>query len=98
MNRHNSRPVTQNARGPDKASMASPDAMMAASDPMMTGLEPTRSSKNPPKTAPSAATTLAAIPKIRTSAGEIPYALTPSTPPNVNTPARPSRKTALAIR
>ena len=78
--------------------MVSPAAMMLTSDPMMTGLDPIRSSKNPPKTAPSAATTLAATPKISTSAGEIPYALTPSTPPNVNTPARPSRKTALATR
>src|ERR1700759_2086172 len=47
MNRHSSRPVIQNARGPDNAIMASPAAMMLASDPMMTGLEPTRASRNP---------------------------------------------------
>ena len=52
--------------------MASPAAMMLASEPMMTGLEPIQSSRNPPKTAPTAATTLAATPKISTSFGEIP--------------------------
>ena len=78
--------------------MVRPNAMMLASDPTITGLDPIRSSTSPPTTAPNAATMLAATPKISTSAGEIPYTLTPSTPPKVNRPASPSRNTAAASR
>src|ERR1700733_1245884 len=98
INRHNSSPKTQNKRGPDTAIKVSPTAMMLASDPTITRLDPIRSSINPPSRAPTAATTLAATPNISTAAGEIPYALTPSTPPKVNTPVSPSRNNALDSR
>ncbi|CKQ85656.1 Uncharacterised protein [Mycobacterium tuberculosis] len=98
MNTHNSSPHAQNAVGPDNVSNVSAAAMMAASDPTMTGLDPIRWSTNPPSTAPTAATTLAAAPKIRTSAWVSPYALTPSTAPKAKMAASPSRNIALATR
>ena len=41
---------------------------------------------------------LAMTPKISTLACEMPYTLTPSTAPNANTPAIPSRKIALTTK
>ena len=97
-NRHSSRPQTQNAIGPESDSNAMPTTIMALSEATMTGLAPIRSSRRPPTTAPSAATVEAITPKINTSAGEMPYTLTPSTAPNAKTPDRPSRNTALTNR
>ena len=98
MNRHNSSPQTQNATAPDSVINVSPTAIMAVSEPTMIGLDPSRSSSSPPSTAPIAAITLALTPNSSTSACEIPYTFTPSTAPKANTPARPSRNTALASR
>ena len=98
MNRHSISPHAQNAAGPDSTSSAVPTAIIALSDVTITRLEPNQSSARPPSTAPTAATTEAAIPNSSTSACETPYTVTPSTAPKVNTPARPSRNTALAPR
>src|SRR5574337_1308171 len=98
MNTQSNSPQAQNARGPDSVIKVMPTVIIATSDPTMTALDPIRSSSSPPSTAPTAATTLAAIPKISTSPAETPYTLTPSTAPKANTPDRPSRKTALASR
>src|ERR1700743_2244104 len=72
MNIHNSSPHTQNATGPESSIKVSATATMATNDVTMTGLDPTRWSTKPPSTAPTAATTLAATPKISTLACEMP--------------------------
>ena len=72
MNRHSSSPQTQNARGPDSASNATPATSIVASEATITGLAPIRSSRRPPATAPIAATEEAITPKISTSACEMP--------------------------
>ena len=64
----------------------------------ITGFAPSRSSSAPTAIVETPATTLAAIAKMITSPAEKPKTDAASTPPKVNTPASPSRKTALASR
>src|SRR5690349_21068804 len=59
MNRHSSRPHTQNAAAPDNASSVSATVIIAINEPTFTSLEPSLSSSRPPNTAPTAAMMLA---------------------------------------
>ncbi len=65
---------------------------------MITGFAPSLSSSAPTAIVEMPATTFAAIAKMITSPAENPKTDAASTPPKVNTPASPSRKTALASR
>src|SRR5882757_2820289 len=96
--RHSSSPQIQNEVAPSRVSRTSAVTIRALKDPTMTGLDPRRSSSRPPITEPIAAITQAHTPNSRTSAGDTPYTVTPTTAPNVNTPVSPSRNTALAAR
>ena len=65
---------------------------------MMTFFGPILSSTHPNATVARPATMFAAIAKIMTSLALKPNAVLARTAPNVKTPARPSRKTAEAMR
>ena len=75
-----------------------PATTMAHRDRMMTFFGPILSSTHPKATVARPATMFAAIAKIMTSPALKPKAVLARTAPKVNTPARPSRNTAEAMR
>ena len=99
-NRHRARPAVQKTIWPPscRKNTSSPEMIRPIRAATMTGFAPSLSSSAPTAIVETPATTLAAIAKMMTSPAEKPKTDAASTPPNVKTPASPSRKTALASR
>lgn len=95
-----SMPQIQNTVAPPSCStkMAVPRMTRAVSEMRMTRLGPIRSSSTPKTIVLSPATMFAAAPKMMTSPAVKPNVPAAMTAPKANTPARPSRKSALARR